>query len=68
MNQEVPEMSRTEFARIVWERFCNESMSHHPNTLRYGQMLITIMGWDKAAPQDYNIVVQVGRCLDNSKG
>jgi len=62
MKTELPEMSRDMFLKILWERFCNESTSHHSSTLHYARLLIECTGWDdpKSQELDRDIIVQLG--------
>lgn len=55
-----PEMSREEFLKIIWRRFTDESKSHHSSTLRYGQMLREMQGWEEPEPVNPKIIVTIG--------
>ena len=49
MQEELPssDPSRKEFITLLWQRANDESLAHHPSTIRYVQLLAKYMGWDK---------------------
>ena len=62
-----PAINHEEFLKILWSRFCDESMSHHSSTLRYRRMLAEYQGWDKPEPVKTNFVVKIGECHECAK-
>lgn len=68
MKTELPEMSRDMFLKIIWERFCNESMSHHSNTLRYARLLIECNGWEKQQAGQNQPLTYIGSCDCKEEG
>jgi len=61
----LPEMSREELLKILWGRVCDETKSHHSVTLRYLQLLVEMMGWEKPEPKDIQYEVVIGGYLDS---
>ena len=58
-------MSREELLKILWGRVCDETKSHHSVTLRYLQLLVEMMGWEKPEPKDIKYEVVIGGYLDS---
>lgn len=61
--------TREEFMLLLWERICDESLSHHPSTRTYMEMLAKYHGWDdpKSQELDKDIVVRIGECEECKK-
>jgi hypothetical protein len=62
-------LNRANFTRILWERFNDPSMAHHPTTIRYGQMLAMSMKWDEPDPMNgkTRILINIGECEECKK-
>lgn len=62
-------LNRENFTRILWERFNDPSMAHHPTTIRYGQMLAVSMKWDQPDPMQgqVELSVVIGECEECKK-
>jgi hypothetical protein len=63
--------TRNEFMALLWRRASDESLAHHPSTLKYFKLLAEYMGWDNPENIDSEMVVVMkigGKQMNSDNG